>query len=1136
MSTLIWAVVPNGRSGGPSNKLQANIVVMPQLDAASLAEAGMAVWPPADLAASELELDFAEVAGAALTTSAKATIVPASEDGLWKRYFPAETPIVPDIDGAADERVLVVRPTGDDGAAAEQIFRDVAAAPLAGEAQRGRDFTAAVHASLARNPIAEPPPAAPARRLAPRPAHGARQGPAEFHDTLALLREHPTVQKALGLVLQLELAAPANVIPASGVVRVRWPQAPSGIPAIVSPWTAYELTDARFQPQSTEMIDAGIVKIATPAIGERHVRGAAGWRVLTVDVDAAAGAIRDAARGAAKRLAEAGAGAPDAPLPALRTGGIALARIGLQADMDARHERLRAQRVVTANTVITADQLLLGYRLDVQRDGDAWRSLTLREASYTVGGGALAAGPMREEGHLKAAAALDHGDGQLVTDEIVARWSGWSLAVRRPSFLTPDGAAEAAALRLGWTFDAVAGSLPRLRFGGRYRLRMRVADVGGGGLAADDPLAERYATDIIPFGRYEPIGSPQLLPGDASPALPGESDSDIVLRSDRDLTPAQFAAANPRYQARPARTLTTPLSSLDMAEQHGMLDGLSEDQRWAKVAPVLTGGDPKNRLALADPAAGGVAAYVAGMAGSLTRAWLKEWPDQSIKRIVPQAASDPLQPVISWHDDDLVVSLSQAGATTVELSSTIRKDFEAQMAAQLLMTPEAAAAARDGRHPLVTPAIKVQVTHATRKPLKDPAGTLIPSRSANETGAVLTPSINCCGIDPASTAQLEISADWSEPDDDQTVTVSGRMLKTMRIDRNVAELPELLRHEFGDTRHRAIRYTIKAVSRFRHCFFEDEPDDWFVAAHQTDTIAVPNSGMPPVVKILRTLPAFTWTQEATPASVVHQRRGLIRIQLDRPWYVTGEGEQLAVIVAADASPPPALEKLVSEAARDPIWNTGPVERWLSADRFSRASGPAVSVTPEGAASPVLAVPHAVAFDPALGCWYCDIAIDAIADASYMPLVRLALARFQPTSLDGLSLSPIVQTDFVALLPTRTLTIDRSEGGAVTASLSGLGPMADAGNVAEFCLETASTAADAAGPTVVADGVDAAAGWRANAVPATALLGSPARIPLPPAGTAVRLRVSEIERIPSRPGADAGEMARRVVFADLIVLS
>ena len=42
--------------------------------------------------------------------------------------------------------------------------------------------------------------------------------------------------------------------------------------------------------------------------------------------------------------------------------------------------------------------------------------------------------------------------------------------------------------------------------------------------------------------------------------------------------------------------------------------------------------------------------------------------------------------------------------------------------------------------------------------------------------------------------------------------------------------------------------------------------------------------------------------------------------------------------------------------------------------------------------------------------------------SYTPFVRLALARYQPKSLDGAHLSRVVQADFAQLAPERTATI------------------------------------------------------------------------------------------------------------------
>lgn len=56
-------------------------------------------------------------------------------------------------------------------------------------------------------------------------------------------------------------------------------------------------------------------------------------------------------------------------------------------------------------------------------------------------------------------------------------------------------------------------------------------------------------------------------------------------------------------------------------------------------------------------------------------------------------------------------------------------------------------------------------------------------------------------------------------------------------------------------------------------------------------------------------------------------------------------------------------------------------------------------------------------------WYCDIEIDQ--GASYWPFIRLALARYQPVSIDGAHLSEVVLADFMPLTADRWLTVNRT---------------------------------------------------------------------------------------------------------------
>lgn len=160
--------------------------------------------------------------------------------------------------------------------------------------------------------------------------------------------------------------------------------------------------------------------------------------------------------------------------------------------------------------VLTADDLLLGYRIDVRPLGGEWFSLQQRTVTYRLHERGATGAPSDafvvigapgalEEGHIKAFAATRDGAGRLSADEIVARWSGWSLAVPTPN-LTPQDPAPPHG-RFRWHFEVKEGSLPRLRFGVRYAMRARVADMAGGGLPLGDPAAEGCTTDDVLYAR-----------------------------------------------------------------------------------------------------------------------------------------------------------------------------------------------------------------------------------------------------------------------------------------------------------------------------------------------------------------------------------------------------------------------------------------------------------------------------------------------------------------------------------------------------------------------------------------------------------------------------------------------------------
>jgi hypothetical protein len=165
---------------------------------------------------------------------------------------------------------------------------------------------------------------------------------------------------------------------------------------------------------------------------------------------------------------------------------------------------------------------------------------------------------------------------------------------------------------------------------------------------------------------------------------------------------------------------------------------------------------------------------------------------------------------------------------------------------------------------------------------------------------------------------------------------------------------------------------------------------------------------------------------------------------------------------------------------------------------------------------------------------CDIQLGPI--AGYMPFVRLALARFQPSSVPGLHLSPVVLTDFVQLTPDRQVTLMRAPDAPNRIQLSVSGNMTgqtfDPGgqllptNAVEVTLERRIP-----GSTDEL-GWEAVAPQPVVATPAPGLLWN-GQVTLPATGS-FRIVVREFEFLVADAGAGTTQ-TRRLVFADTVEL-
>ena len=268
----------------------------------------------------------------------------------------------------------------------------------------------------------------------------------EFHTAIAALGDHPWLLRELGLVIELELLAAPFASTAADPGRLRafpsWNgHEPTGV-EVRSRWVGYVGGPSSFRTAdrpgraSSENLVGGLL-----AIGE------GGWDLLQVDVDGGVLKLLGAAASAAQRADEAAARGHEVvgaeALPALRSGGLTLAR---RSSASAHHRSLVDQRQLAAADVddesatLFAADVTRGYRMDVRehRTG-AWRSLLARVVQATVEG-EPALSPVHDEGVVRRGvghAASGPSFAPTYVHDALGRWDGWSLA-RSPPRAGPE--------------------------------------------------------------------------------------------------------------------------------------------------------------------------------------------------------------------------------------------------------------------------------------------------------------------------------------------------------------------------------------------------------------------------------------------------------------------------------------------------------------------------------------------------------------------------------------------------------------------------------------------------------------------------------------------------------------------------
>lgn len=492
-------------------------------------------------------------------------------------------------------------------------------------------------------------------------------------------------------------------------------------------------------------------------------------------------------------------------------------------------------------------------------------------------------------------------------------------------------------------------------------------------------------------------------------------------------------------------------------------------------------------------------------AGSFTRiGWDAAWPQPRPFQIVVRDGDSPP----AWNADSrvLTVSLPKGSVAEVPLSSNMTEDDLRLMAvwqwlrehtdaetrriwqrvdlgdpraldllAQRLATSVLLAV--QGGHAMLTPTRRLVLVHAVQQPLGRPVwSSLQVQRARRDPAARLLGGL---AVHARSTGSVELRAGWDEAVDEvrdgpPTVRPSQAVLLDMplplppaRPDQNrslvdievggrrvaryhtIEDRLEFVpgrqpTHSFGDTRHRTVRYRATVTSRFREYFAPDVPGG-FARDSDEVSVTVPSSAAPAPPRVRYAVPTFGWERSTETNLVTSRRRGHgLRVYLDRPWYSSGAGELLGVVLlrrTPSDTERTTLKRFISQAGADPVFSArGRVT--LNRSNFGSETitwGSRLELP--GLAETVDVAGHPVGYDDDRDLWYCDISYDPDPGRhteAYGAFVRLALVRFQPSSLPDLELSRPVTTEFLQLWPDRTAvaTYDPLDPGRVRLTVSG----------------------------------------------------------------------------------------------------
>ena len=338
------------------------------------------------------------------------------------------------------------------------------------------------------------------------------------------------------------------------------------------------------------------------------------------------------------------------------------------------------------------------------------------------------------------------------------------------------------------------------------------------------------------------------------------------------------------------------------------------------------------------------------------------WPDSEVFRIeiVDPSGAMPLSPHWSRDAHKLTVEVAKGDMIAVSLSTSLTPEGLGLLGVWQWMVEAGLEGkfkepAQQGLVWMLTPSRTITLVHAVQRPLIAPV--LTPKLHVDRT-PVTPPVPPPPGMPPPvplgstsatlidvpmpisgkSTAKLDFFAHWHEPVDDPAkpgpeVLESNAHVAESAVEREDTDVQFAARdpqhtQQFRDTKYRHVAYTAVATTQFREYFPPSITDDPAKITHASaegalqppdaanpvlpppvnashplplGVVDVPSTARPQTPKLLYVVPTFSHELQAGRDGSMTSIRsgGGLRVYTERPWYSSGDGELLGVVLAPE---------------------------------------------------------------------------------------------------------------------------------------------------------------------------------------------------------------------------------------------